>query len=164
MRRALVIIFFLSASLGFRGINKDSLAISRLNTNALKYYLSQPDSSIILASQAIVLANKGGYKFQAAFAYFILSKANWAKANYLLSIHYGFEALKIYENTSHVYQWGECNLSIARTFIDLKKYAQAKAYIDQALILAKRNNNSELLTEVYREKSFLLLELKQYAS
>lgn len=164
MRGALVIFFFLSASHGFCNVVNDSLAAGQLNTMAFRNYLAQPDSSIILANQAIALAQKGGYKFQAAFGYFILSKANWAKANYLLSIHYGFEALKIYENTSHIYHWGECNLSIARTFIDIKKFAQAKNYIDQTMILARRDNNARLLSEVYREKSILLLELKQYDS
>lgn len=142
----------------------DSLGIGKLNAQAYKYFLYNPDSSIVLANQAIAAAEKNGYKFLGAYGYYILSKANWAKANYLLSVHYGFKALKIYENTSHVYDWGECNLSIARTFIELKKYSQAKSYIDQALILAKRNDDRKLLAEAFREKSFLLLELKQYDS
>ncbi|MBI1770331.1 MAG: hypothetical protein HYR67_18330 [Bacteroidetes bacterium] len=163
MKRALIIFFTLSIPhLGFAG--PDSLVVSQLNAKAYKYYLYNPDSSILLANRAIVLAEKEGYKFQSAYGYYILSKANWAKANYLLSIHYGFKALKTYENSSYIFNWGECNLSLARTFVDVKKYSQAKAYIDQALVLAKRNSDTKLLAEAFREKSFLLLELKQYDS
>lgn len=142
----------------------DSLGISKLNVKAYNYFLYNPDSSIILANQAIEAAEKHGLKFQIAYGYFVLSKANWAKANYLLSVHYGIKALKIYENTVHVYHWGECNLSIARTFIELKKYGQAKSYLEQTLNLAKKNNDQKLLAEVFREKSFLLAELRQFDS
>src|SRR5258708_5798755 len=100
MRGAFIISFFLLSTFGLCSDNKDSLNISRLNSKAYKSFLYNPDSSIDLANRAIALAEKGGYQFQAAYGYFILSKANWAKANYLSSIHYGFKALKIYENTT----------------------------------------------------------------
>lgn len=163
MRSALIILlgFFV---LGRGHAELDSLGISKLNAQAYKYFLYNPDSSIVLASQAIAAAEKNGYKFEKAYGYYILSKANWAKANYLLSVHYGVKALKIYENTTYVFYWGECNLSIARTFIDLKKYGQAKTYIELTLSLAKKNNEQKLLANAFREKSFLLLELKQYDS
>src|SRR5258706_1242013 len=95
--------------------NPDSVAISQLNSKAYKYFLYKPDSSILLANQAIALAEKGSYLYQIGFGYFVISKANWVKANYLLSIQYGFKALRIYENTDHIFHWGECNLSLART-------------------------------------------------
>ncbi len=160
----LVILLFFLVKTGYSIDEGDSLVINRLNAKAYKYFLSKPDTSITLANQAIVLSEKKGYKFLSAYGYYILSKANWAKANYLSSIHFAFKALKVYENTNHVFDWGECNLSIARTFADLKKYNQAKAYIDQTITLAKKNNNSKLLAEAYREKSFLLLDQKQYDS
>jgi len=47
------------------------------------------------------------------------------------------------KNSNDIFNWGECNLSIARTFIDVKKYNQAKAYLDQALVLSKKNNNTK---------------------
>src|SRR5258707_2032565 len=46
----------------------------------------------------------------------------------------------------------------------MKKYSQAKAYIEQTLTLAKKNNDIKLLAEALREKSFLLSELKLYDS
>ena len=164
MRLTFVILLLLIAKTASCIDEQDTLVIKRLNAKAYKYFLYKPDSSIRLANQAIVLAEQGGHQFLSAQGYYVLSKANWAKANYLSSIHFAFKALKIYENTNRVFEWGECNLSIARTFGDLKKYNQAKAYIDQTILLAKKNNNTNLLAEAFREKSFMLLEQKQYDS
>jgi signal transduction histidine kinase len=164
MRLASVIILLLFIKTGFCIDEKDTLTIKELNTKALRYFLSKPDSSILLANQAITISEIGGYKFLSARGFYILSKSYWVKANYLLSIHYGFKALKIYENTNRIFEWGECNLSIARTFSDLKKYSQAKAYIDQTIALARRHNETFLLADAFREKSFQLLEQKHYDS
>lgn len=165
MRVVLVtVLLFIFVKAGFCVDKNDTLVINQLNAKAYRYFLYNPDSSILLANQAITLAEIGGFRFESAYGFYVLSKAYWAKANYLLSIHYGFKALKIYENTDQIYNWGECNLSIARTFSDLRKFSQCKAYIDQTIILANRNNNLELLAEAHREKSFLLLEQKSYDS
>ncbi len=72
--------------------------------------------------------------------------------------------MKFYENSSHIFHWGETNLSIARTFIDLKNYEQAKIYIEKTLALARLHNEKRLLAEVFREKSYLLQETNQYDS
>jgi signal transduction histidine kinase len=164
MRIGLVLIFLILVKAAYAVDKGDTAIINRLNEKAQRYYLYKPDSSILLANQAITLAEIGGYKFESAFGFYVLSKAYWAKANYLLSIHYGFKALKIYENTDQIYNWGECNLAIARTFSDLRKFNQCKAYIEQTIILANRNNNLKLLAAAHREKSFLLLEQKFYDS
>ncbi len=60
----------------------DSTVISKINSNAYRQFLSQPDSAIALANRAISLAEKNNYPFQAAFGYFVLSKANWTKVNF----------------------------------------------------------------------------------
>lgn len=143
--------------------NADSVTISKLNSKAYHYFLSKPDSSIALANKALDLAGDQ-YPFQTAFSYFVLSKANWTKAHYFLSIRFGFKALKIYENTSHVFHWGEANLSLARTFVDLKNYEQAKLYLDKAHELATKHQDKKLIAQVYREKSFLFQAKQQYDS
>lgn len=164
MRWGFIVFLLLVGRMGYCIGEQDSLLIGELSTRAYKHYLSNPDSAILLANRAIALAEQKGYRFQSAYGYYLLSKANWTKANYLLSIHYGFKALKIYENTSHTREWGECDLGIARTFVDLKKFSQAKAYINQALTLAEKSKDTKLLADAFREKSFLFLELKQYDS
>ncbi|HLZ15629.1 MAG TPA: hypothetical protein VKQ08_01235, partial [Cyclobacteriaceae bacterium] len=106
MRGALLVTFLLTAC-WCRAGNPDSVAINKLNSKAYKYFLYKPDSAILLANQAIAAAEKGKYTYQIARGYFVVSKANWAKANYLLSIQYGFKALRIYENTDQIFHWGE---------------------------------------------------------
>jgi two-component system, sensor histidine kinase and response regulator len=165
-------LFFLSLSVslgfitssGFSQSMIDSLLIAKSNAVALKIYLSKPDSSIALASRSLRLAEKIKSPNLQASSYYTLSRPHWAKGNYLLSTEYAFKALKIVENSPHTYQWGECLLSIGRTFVDLKNYGQAEAFINEALVLAKNKNEELLFAEAVREKSFLKLELKQYDS
>ncbi len=158
-----ILVGLLLAILSAFGKQADSTYIQMTNTRAYHFFLSKPDSAIALANEAIGLADRK-YPFQTAFSYYVLSKANWTKANYFLSIVYGFKALKIYENTSHVFHWGEVELGLARTFIDLKNLEQAEVHINRAFSLAKTHNDKRLLAEVFREKSFLLQESHKYDS
>ncbi|MBS1682052.1 MAG: HAMP domain-containing histidine kinase [Bacteroidetes bacterium] len=163
--KAALIIFCLGFFASLQAQNLlDSAAINNLNLNAYNYFLYKPDSSIALANLAVIAAEKGKFKYLAARSYFVLSKANWTKANYLLSIHYGYKALKVYENTQYILAWGKCLITLARTFIDLKNLEQANVYIHKAHQLALQNQNEELLADVYREQSMLLQEKKLFDS
>ncbi|MBI3219505.1 MAG: hypothetical protein HYZ44_08340 [Bacteroidetes bacterium] len=144
--------------------SQDSILIAKLNFKALQQYLGTPDSSIALSTKALALAEQKGSIKQQAFSYYVLSKANWAKGNYQLSTKYAFKSLKIYENSSQIYHWGECLIALGRTFADLKEYSLANQYINKALLLALENKHEKLLAEVMREKSFLLIEEKKYDS
>jgi two-component system sensor histidine kinase/response regulator len=144
--------------------NPDSLVIVKKNTVAMNLYLSKPDTSILLASQALEMALRNNFRELEGLSYYILSKANWAKANFRLGAEYGFKALKIFENSKQTGLWGKSLLSLARTFIDLKYYDQGGIYIERALTLAREVKDVHLLAEVYREKSMLLSEQKQYDS
>ena len=144
--------------------NSDSLFIAKSNVAGSKMYLSNPDSAIATVNKAMALAEKKGLKYQLGFSYIVLAKAHWAKTNYKLSTQFAFKALKIYENSSRTFHWGECLVSLGRTFIDLKNYDQGSIYLEAAREIARKNNDSRLLAEVVREKSFLKLELKKYDS
>jgi two-component system, sensor histidine kinase and response regulator len=143
---------------------QDSVIIAKLNFKALEQYLSTPDSSIELSKKALSLAEANGFVKQQAFSNYVLSRAHWAKGNYQLSTKYAFKSLKIYENSSQIYHWGECLSALGRTFADQKDYALAHEYIQKGLSLAVKNNHEMLLAEVLREQSYLLLEEKKYDS
>jgi two-component system, sensor histidine kinase and response regulator len=134
------------------------------DTIAYRLYLSKPDSSIRLASEALEVSQKNKFNELAGLNYYILSKAHWAKANYRLSAEFGFKALKVFENTRHTTLWGKSLLSLARTFVDLHNHNQGAVYIERALDLSRERNASHLLAEAYREKSMLLSEMKSYDS
>jgi len=144
--------------------SQDSVLIAKLNFKALQQYHSTPDSSIVLSEKALALAEQRGSIRQQAFSYYVLSKANWAKGNYQLSTKYAYKSLKIYENSSQIYHWGECLVALGRTFADLKDYALADQYLNKAFALARKHNHEQLMAEAMREKSFLLIEEKKYDS
>ncbi len=165
MRLATLIIVFLMFTFAAQGQSgADSLAIAKRNDRAYQIYLAKPDSAISMVKQALPQAENAKLSYQIGYGYFILSKAHWAKTNYLLSIEFAFKALRIFETLNQPYLLGECYLSLGRTFADLKNYDQARVYIDKALSMAVTKKDSYLLAEAYREKSFLLLELNQLDS
>ncbi|NOS94510.1 MAG: tetratricopeptide repeat-containing sensor histidine kinase [Cyclobacteriaceae bacterium] len=144
--------------------SQDSVIIAKLNFKALQQYLSTPDSSVALSEKALALAEQKGSIKQQAFSYYVLSRAQWAKSNYQLSTKYAFKSLKIYENSAQIYHWGECLITLGRTFADLKDHALADQYISKGFVLARKHNHEQLMAEVMREKSFLFLEQHKYDS
>ncbi len=165
--RLLVVLFLIVINFS-KGLSQplqsDSISIAHTNLEAYKIYLSKPDSTLALAKPNMALAEKRNLKYQSAFSSFIISKAYWAKGNYLLSTEYGFKALKIFKNSKDIYHWGECLLSIGRTFTDIENYGPAEMNINAALALAIKNKDELLLAEVMREKSYLLILQKKYDS
>jgi len=143
---------------------QDSLSLANENAIALTIYLSNPDSAILMAAKTLEVAQEKKISYVEGESYYILSKAHWAKANYRLSTEYGFKALRIFENSSHIHYWGQSILALARDFTDLKELQQAKSMIHSAVHLAKSNNNEKLLADTYREYSLLLYNLQQYDS
>ena len=143
---------------------EDSLVLDRRLVLAGRNYLSEPDSSIrrtsVVLNEALRLKNR----YYEGRSYYILSKAHWAKASYRLSAEFGFKALKIFENSSYIRDWGESLVSLSRTFIDLQNYDESKMYLDRAAQLARDHNNTSLLADSYRERSMLLLDQQQYDS
>src|SRR5687767_2719651 len=83
------------AGMGQMPYQQDSILLARQDSIALKIYLWKPDSSIQIAYQILNKTLALNNQYLEGRSYYILSKANWAKANYRLSTEYGFKALKI---------------------------------------------------------------------
>ncbi|HMG93788.1 MAG TPA: HAMP domain-containing sensor histidine kinase [Chryseolinea sp.] len=145
-------------------VEQDSAALRLRAVHAYKLFLAKPDSSIAIATSILNTALDEKNDYIEGYCYFILSKAHWAKANYRLSTEFGFKALRIFENSTYFYLWGETLLALARTLTDLKNFSQAGAYLNRAMDLAVAHSNEALQADVFRERSFLLLEQKQYDS
>jgi two-component system sensor histidine kinase/response regulator len=145
-------------------VQQDSAALRLRAVQAYKLFLGKPDSSIAIASSVLNTAIEEKNKYIEGYCYYILAKAHWAKANFRLSTEFGFKALKVFENSTYFYLWGETLLALARTLTDLKNFSQAGAYLNRAMDLAVAHSNEALQADVYRERSFLLLEQKQYDS
>jgi len=145
-------------------IKSDSTSIHLLNKRAFSVYLYRPDSGIVLANQTLKLATEQKLKYEIGYSEYVLSKANWAKANYRLSTQHGFEALKIFENSVYTDEWVSSLLSLARTFIDLRNITVARNFLAKAISLAGKSSNANILADTYREFSLLLLNQHQYDS
>jgi signal transduction histidine kinase len=143
---------------------QDSVVLRLRATQAYKLFLAKPDSSISIASSVLNKAIEEKNEYIEGYCYFIMAKAHWAKANFRLSTEFGFKALKIFENSTYFYLWGETLLALARTLTDLRNFSQAGAYLNRAMDLAVAHSNEGLQADVFRERSMLLLEQKQYDS
>ncbi len=142
----------------------DSTRLSNILNQAANIYLSYPDSAIALANSIATESMSGNHKYLLGHSYFVLSKANWAKANYRLSIEYGFKSLKIFENSSYTHLWGQSLLSLARTSLELRDFTQANDFLKRSRQLAITHDDNKLLADTYRERSMLLTEIQQYDS
>ncbi|HEY9049052.1 MAG TPA: HAMP domain-containing sensor histidine kinase [Ohtaekwangia sp.] len=142
----------------------DSTELVQLAARAYSIFLANPDSSITLANTVLARALEEDHTYLQGYSYFILSKANWTKANYRLSIEYGFKALKLLENSPHVYLWGQSLLALARTSIDLRDFKQANMFLIRARVLAIESKNTRLLADTYRERTMYLAETGVYDS
>jgi len=145
-------------------VEQDSAALRLRAVQAYKLFLAKPDSSINIATSVLNSAIEGKNEYLEGYCYFVLAKAHWAKGNYRLSTEFGFKALKVAENSTHFYLWGETLLALARTLTDLRNFSQAGAYLNRAMDLAVAHSNESLQADVFRERSKLLLEQKQYDS
>lgn len=145
-------------------LEQDSVDLRLRVVKAYKIFLATPDSSISIATSVLNAAVEEENKYIEGYCYFVLAKAHWAKGNYRLSTEFGFKALKLVENSAHFYLWGQTLLALARTLTDLKNFKQAGAYLNRAMDLAVAHSNEDLQAAVFRERSFLLLEQKQYDS
>lgn len=142
----------------------DSLRINSILENALKIRLNKPDSSIYLAKQALEDIHPNS-NYLNGFAHYIISYANWVKANYKLSAEYGFRSLRYMEKTNFHYEKSLILLELSRTFIDLKNLSEGKKYLDLAFeIAAEQKGDERILANCYRELSFYFLEINELDS
>ncbi|MBT1686652.1 sensor histidine kinase [Dawidia soli] len=144
----------------------DSVHLAGMASQAYGLVLSQPDSSIALAHAVLSQVQPKKNLYLEAYSYYVLSKANWTKANYRLSTEYGYKALRLLERDPHAYATlrGLVMLTLARTFIDRDDYAQAEEFLNKARHLAEKHHDDRLLADTYRETSALLSETEQYDS
>ncbi|MGC3945142.1 MAG: ATP-binding protein [Chryseolinea sp.] len=140
----------------------DSMALTRKGELAIHTYLSTPDSSISEARQLLEAGIVNRSTWFQANAYFLLAKAHWAKGRLGTSTEFGFNALRILENSKYDDLKGEVLLTLARSLTELKNYDQANAFLDQAETLAGTIKSTSLQAGVYRERSMLLMERKDY--
>ncbi len=127
-------------------------------------YLSSPDSSISLGEKLLEEAISANDKYYQGYAFYVLSKAYWVKANYRLSTEYGFKALRHFEDSQYKNEWVLSLLSVARTLADLGNMESANELISKGIHISGQQSNDTLLAQCLREKSFVLMQKNQLDS
>src|SRR5688572_1980198 len=163
-RASILLIFQLFFCISGKPQDNEPDAIREVAAQSFHYYLSKPDTAIILAQEALNAALLSKNRYYEGYCYFILSKAYWVKANYKLSTEYGFKALKLFQNSPYYRDLGNTFLSLARTLVELGNVNKADEFIRSALRLGKDHSDELLEAAAYREQSYLLLELNDLDS
>ncbi len=164
MRVGLLLVCLFVLRVASHAQNDSTKTLAPLTSRAYDHYLSIPDTAIILARKALVLARQSESIYYEGYCYLILSKANWVKANYRLSTEYGFKAVKIFEDLPHYNELAISLLSLARTLVELGNLNKAHDLIHQALELGVRHRDERVEASAYREHSYLLTELNDLDS
>lgn len=143
---------------------KEREVLSQRIRTAQDFYLNKPDSAIRLAQQALIQSLDQKDNYHEGYCYWVLSKAYWVKANYRLSMEYGFKAFRNFQLSRHEKELGISLISLSRTLVELGNFKTAHELIHQALGIGLRLNDKHIEAEAYRELSYLLTESGHYDS
>jgi len=138
--------------------------LDRIAGQAYDVLLTDPDKALILAQKTLDEALSTSNVYYEGCAYYVLSKGSWVKANYKLSMEYGFKGLKTLRDTEHYEPLAAIYLGLARTLIELGNTTKAHTFIHEALELGIRHSNASVEAAAYREHSYLLTELNKLDS
>jgi two-component system sensor histidine kinase/response regulator len=144
-------------SVGQQPISTKAQQLHEQVSKAYSSYLTSPDSAIQQSQDCLISALETKNILEEGRTYLVLSKAYWAKGNFLLSTEFGFKALKILENSSNQHDLVLTQLALGRTLTDISNPNKAQEFIRKAIALASTLDDTLLLGEAIREYSFLLV-------
>lgn len=159
-----VLIATFSLSSAVRAEEKfDSLALRRQAELAIENYLSNPQIALEYGRSVLEKGIEHRSTYFQGLGYYLLAKSHWAKGNVGISAEFGFSALQLLEPSPYDRLTGDVLLTLARSLTELRNFAQAEQFLIQAEALAVKSESTELKAGVYRERSMLQLEQKDYA-
>jgi len=132
--------------------------IDSINKVVRSSFLANPGKARDLAQKALLLSKK--YKYQTGIAQSFLNMGTtyWAQSYYPISLFYLNAALRTFDKNAHEWR-SDCLRSIGRDYVDLKKYPEGLAYINQAL--KEAGNDIKEQERALTERSFVYVRLKQ---
>lgn len=135
--------------------------LRKLTQDAYRYYLNDPDTSLVLTQQALTIALETGNTYYEGYSYYLFSKVFWVKTNYKLSTEYGFKGVRIFQELEHHQELAACQISLARTLTELGNYHKARELLNEAMQSGIDHGDLRIQASAFREQSFLLAELNQ---
>ncbi|HEU5147813.1 MAG TPA: ATP-binding protein [Chryseosolibacter sp.] len=138
--------------------------LEKITAQAYDYYLNDPDKALALTETALAQAVRAEDIYYEGYAYLILSRIYWVKANYQLSTEYGFKALKVFQDSPYHEELASTLIALARTLTELGNMGKAHEFIREGLELGIRDSDPRIQAAAYRELSYLLTEQNQLDS
>lgn len=133
--------------------------IDSLNKLAEDTYVGAPYEARAMAESALLQSEKIKYNQGTGYAFLNLGHVYWSQSYYPISLFYFNSALG-YLSKSKPLALSMCYSSIGRAYIDLQNYDPALKNLDVAFRYA--GSDKSMLAEVYNERSFVYLKLKQF--
>src|SRR5688572_29651968 len=131
----------------FRDADSLLRAISKANTDTARilskcrlgeaYRASKPDTSFILANEALAESVKIDFDLGQIHSFLVLSVLHREKGDLAPALEYGLKALKIAEENKYHYQEIYSNIRVANIYLAVKDVPTAIIYLDKAEALLK---------------------------
>lgn len=135
-----------------------ALEINKLLDMANDWYDEIPDSTIVYANSALVIAENIGNKKLIAESNLFLGIGFWSKSNYDEAQKYYFEALRLYEEEKDMLGISKAYNGIALTHWKVGNLQWAKKYHYKALSLRKTFSNSKWISQSMNNLALLYIE------
>jgi two-component system NtrC family sensor kinase len=103
------------------------------------YRSNKPDTSLILANQALITARETGFKKGEIMALNVLSVLHREKGDLPYALQMGLQGLKIAEEEQLVYQWVYCLIRVGNVYLSVGDVPKAKPYFQKADNLLEKN-------------------------
>lgn len=133
--------------------------IDSLNKLVEETYVSAPYEARATAEHALLLSEKIKYKQGTGCAFLNLGHVYWSQSYYPISLFY-FNSALTYLPKNKPLILSHCYSSIGRAYTDLQNYNLALKNLALASDFA--GTDRKMLAEVYNERSFVYVKLKQY--
>lgn len=134
--------------------------IDRLNNAAYDIYLQNPDSARKIAEKALLLSEKIKYAFGIGRGFMNIGYVYWSQAYYSIALFYLNNALQNLPANKPLYI-ADCYNILGRTYAELGNTKQAFRNLDSAESYG--SGNAGRLAEMYSERSYINMNLKNYA-
>lgn len=128
----------------------DTLNINRLNTLAVNYFDSNPDSTLYFSEKSIALSRKINYKAGIANGLVQLAHVNFFKGNFILAQQEFREAILIYKYLKDYIGLSNCYILCGRMYNIQAKYKLALHYLNLALDINKKIKNDNNEADCYK--------------
>lgn len=166
MRLGLRFILFVGTCfllLGSAKAGTDTIRVSSLNHRASQLFLSDPDSSLLLATEALRLSEESNYYRGLGLSHLQLSNAQWVFGNFEPSFAHAFKALEVFDSLHDRSQQFEVYINLGRSYLDRGDLNDAEVYYNKALQITEETGSTVFSATIYRNLGIFHTSKGNYA-